>query len=49
MESIESDPIDFGQYVLDLTQALDELGSLYNDARREFPHYPSFDEMISRK
>ncbi len=45
----DEDLDEHGQYVLDLTQALGESGSLYNEARHEFPHYPSFDEMMARK
>ena len=35
----------YGQYTLDLTQALSELGSLYQIARENHPECPTLDEL----
>jgi hypothetical protein len=35
-----------GQYVLDLSQALSELGTLYQEARQRHPDCPSLDDLV---
>jgi hypothetical protein len=37
---------DYGDYVLELSQAHGELGLAYDEARRDYPQYPSFDEKM---
>lgn len=37
---------EYGQYVLDLTQALSELGGVYDVARSRHPKCPTLDELI---
>lgn len=39
----------YGQYVLDLTKALSELGGTYQAARREHPELPALDELMKRQ
>lgn len=36
----------YGQYVLDLTQGLSELGGLYQTARESHPECPALDELL---
>jgi hypothetical protein len=35
-----------GQYVLDLSRALSELGTLYQEARQRHPDCPSLDDLV---
>ncbi len=39
---------DYGDYVLELSKAHGELGVAYDEARKPFPQYPSFDERLAR-
>ncbi len=41
----EADSDYYGQYVLDLTQALSELGGTYQMARKDHPELPNLDEL----
>lgn len=38
----------YGQYVLDLTRALSELGDLYRIARESHPECPSLEELTGQ-
>lgn len=38
---------DYGDYVLELSQAHGELGLAYDEARKAYPQYPSFEERLA--
>lgn len=40
---------EYGDYVLELSQAHGELGVAYDEARKDYPQYPSFDERLARQ
>ncbi|MBI3230860.1 MAG: hypothetical protein HYZ45_12000 [Burkholderiales bacterium] len=44
--SLSDDDLDYyGQCVLDLTQVFGELGMTYQDAQKEHPEFPTYDEL----
>ena len=51
-EELAGDAVDdedveyYGQYVLDLTKAMSELGTLYQEARKRHPQCPTLDELV---
>ena len=44
----DEDLDEFGHYVLDLSRAMNELGFSYDQERKAYPDYPSFDEMLAK-
>ncbi len=48
-ESASDEDLDeYGHYVLDLSRALNELGFAYEQERKAYPNYPTFDQMLSK-
>lgn len=48
-ESATDEDLDeFGHYVLDLSRALNELGFAYDQERKAYPEYPSFEKMLAK-
>jgi hypothetical protein len=48
-ESATDEELDeYGHYVLDLSRALNELGRAYEQERKAYSGYPTFDQMLTK-
>lgn len=48
-ESLERETREkYGEYVLDLTQVLGELGMAYKEAQKDPPEFPTIDELLKK-
>lgn len=46
-EAVDDEDVEYyGQYVLDLSRAMSELGTLYQEALKHHPECPTLDELV---